>query len=150
MLEKIERELNNLISWFGQLHMKVEALETKVYGVSLDQSKLIVVSNDMKSSDKSTLKPDCPGYTECKEMLFRLQRENNELKKLNQLTVLELDKELQETDIMIAIRRERDELIEEKRKLQYHNDLLQEEVKDLTCKLDSIFKIVTNTTEHKE
>lgn len=139
MLEKIERELNNLISWFGQLHMKVEALETKVYGVSLDQSKLIVVSNDMKSSDKSTLKPDCPGYTECKEMLINLQRENAEIKKLNHLITLDLDNELMESAVMVSIIKENEQMKAEIKRLQ------KVETK-LINKLDLIYNTVVNSS----
>jgi|GEM_PF-7031479 hypothetical protein len=133
MLEKIERELNNLISWFGQLHMKVEALETKVYGSPIDQPRKVITPEEAK------LKPDCPGYTECKEMLINLQRENAEIKKLNHLITLDLDNELMESAVMVSIIKENEQMKAEIKRLQ------KVETK-LINKLDLIYNTVVNSS----
>lgn len=150
MSTDLQLSLDNLTQWAAHLQMRVEALETKTYGSSVDLSKIEPILNNVKSTKEAALKPDCPGYTECKEMLLNLQRENNELKKLNQLIILDLDKELQESDAIISLRQEQSKLIEEKKLLQADNDYLNGLVKKLTDKLDNIFNILTNTVEHKE
>lgn len=106
--------------------MRVEALETKVYGSQItDQAKKVITPEEAK------LKPDCPGYTECKEMLINLQRENAEIKKLNHLITLDLDNELME---VVSIIKE----AEIKR--------LKEVETKLTNKLDLIYNTVVNSS----
>ena len=67
MSTDLQLSLDNLTQWAGHLQMRVEALETKVYGSpTTDQPKKAVTPRETK------LKPDCPGYAECKEMLTQL------------------------------------------------------------------------------
>ena len=133
MSTDLQLSLDNLTQWAGHLQMRVEALETKVYGSPIDQPRKVITPEEAK------LKPDCPGYTECKEMLINLQRENAEIKKLNHLITLDLDNELMESDVMVSIIKENEQMKAEIKRLQ------KIETK-LINKLDLIYNTVVNSS----
>ena len=72
-------------------------------------------------------------------MLINLQRENAEIKKLNHLITLDLDNELMESDVMVSIIKENEQMKAEIKRLQ------KIETK-LINKLDLIYNTVVNSS----